>query len=287
MRTSGTPGTRDEAPRKKKSLEHPKKLTDGTDPSHEFWIRAIRHKLTVDDHETPTAGEQVGCIVTRREGKAAEHLEAHLRASTYDGNTEGLLGFLKTLFDDPHRQLRSERQFRRLYMKKDDKFSEFFLKLSQLAAEAEISRSSYKHELAQKISDNLQISAAREATYPLVTFDQFQAIVSHLAFVQEGLTARQQARPGGSQRYTEQGRSRKGLERKTGQEKLNNPESQGASTITPAKVLQCYRCQGTNHIARNCKSPSPVPQKTTVTAVKREEAPANGNGSPGNNSDGE
>ena len=111
--------------------------------------------------------------------------------------------------------------------------------------------------------------------------------MSRLAFVQEGVTVRQQARLGGSQRYTEQIRSRKGLERKTVQEKLNNPESQGASTITPAKVLKCYRCQGTNHIARNFKAPSPVPQKTTVTAVKREEAPANGNESPGHNSDGE
>ena len=31
-------------------------------------------------------------------------------------------------------------------MKKDDKFSEFFLKLYKLAAEAEIPLSSYKHE---------------------------------------------------------------------------------------------------------------------------------------------
>ena len=90
--------------RKKKSLDHLKRLSDGRDPSFEFWQRAIRHKLTVDEHETPTAGEQIDYIINRCEGKAAAHLEADLRQGMFDNEPERLMDFLKDLFNDPHRQ---------------------------------------------------------------------------------------------------------------------------------------------------------------------------------------
>ena len=43
--------------RKKKNLEHPKRLSDGKDPSYEFWQRVIRHKIIINKHETLTAAE--------------------------------------------------------------------------------------------------------------------------------------------------------------------------------------------------------------------------------------
>ena len=43
--------------KKKKSLDHPKRLNDGKDPSYEFWQRVIRHKITINKHEIPIAAE--------------------------------------------------------------------------------------------------------------------------------------------------------------------------------------------------------------------------------------
>ena len=43
--------------RKKKSLDYPKRLSNGKDPFYEFWQRVIRHKITVNKHETLTATE--------------------------------------------------------------------------------------------------------------------------------------------------------------------------------------------------------------------------------------
>ena len=43
--------------RKKKNLDHPKRLSNNKDPSYEFWQRVIRHKITVNEYETPTAAE--------------------------------------------------------------------------------------------------------------------------------------------------------------------------------------------------------------------------------------
>ena len=41
--------------KKKKSLDHPKCLNNGKDPSYEFWQRAIRYKIIINEHEMLTA----------------------------------------------------------------------------------------------------------------------------------------------------------------------------------------------------------------------------------------
>ena len=43
--------------KKKKSLDHPKRLNNSKNPSYEFWQKAIRHKITINEHETPTAAK--------------------------------------------------------------------------------------------------------------------------------------------------------------------------------------------------------------------------------------
>ena len=43
--------------RKKKSLEYPKRLSDGKDPFYKFWQRIIRHKIIINKYKTLTAAE--------------------------------------------------------------------------------------------------------------------------------------------------------------------------------------------------------------------------------------
>ena len=180
--------------RKRKALEHPKRLSNGSDPSYEFWRRAMEHKIETDEADMPTPASQAAYIVSRCEGKAAEHLEPHLRAETYKEDPQGVFEFLKTLFDNSLLQMRAEEQFRRLFMRKDDSFRDFFLKFSKLAAEAEIPHASYKRELSRKITDELRRASAREAMDTSTTFEKYHKVVAQLAFVEEGITARENAR---------------------------------------------------------------------------------------------
>ena len=64
--------------RKKKSLDHLKRLSDGKDPSYEFWQRVIRYKIIINEYKTLIAAEYVDYIINRCERKAAAHLEADL-----------------------------------------------------------------------------------------------------------------------------------------------------------------------------------------------------------------
>ena len=262
--TGLTAGSSTTITRKKKSLEHPKRLSDGKDPSFEFWQRAIRHKITVDEHETPTAAEQVDYIISRCEGKAAAHLEADLRKGTFDNDPLRLLNFLKDLFDDPHRQDRALGQFQRLTMRDGEKYSDFYLRFRKLAADAELPESLLKAELNQKITPELQFGAAAEITRPGSTFQEFQAAVSRLAFAREGILARQKARTAPAQRLP---RGRANAEQGN-TNRPTTPQAQGppAGNVTAPNrgIVKCYNCQANGHIARNC----PNPKRARVLAAE-------------------
>ena len=43
--------------KKKKSLDHPKRLNDNKNPFYKFWYRVIRHKITINKHETRIAAK--------------------------------------------------------------------------------------------------------------------------------------------------------------------------------------------------------------------------------------
>ena len=105
--TEITTGSNTLVTKKKKNLDHPKRLSNGKNPSYEFWQRAIRHKITINKHKTPTAAEQVNYIINRYKGKATAYLKADLCKGTFNGNPEHLMNFLKNLFNNPHRRDRA------------------------------------------------------------------------------------------------------------------------------------------------------------------------------------
>ena len=88
--------------RKKKSLEHLKRLSDGKDPSYKFWQRVIRHKIIINKYKTLTTVKQVNYIINHCKGKATTHLKVDLRKGIFDGDPEYLMNFLKDLFNDPY-----------------------------------------------------------------------------------------------------------------------------------------------------------------------------------------
>ena len=61
----------------------------------------------MDNHEALTAGEQVDYIINCCKGKAAAYLEADLRKGIFNSDSEGLIRFLKDLFDNSYRRDRA------------------------------------------------------------------------------------------------------------------------------------------------------------------------------------
>ena len=137
-------------------------------------------------------------------------------------------------------------------------YSDFYLRFRKLAADAELPESLLKAELNQKITPELQFGAAAEITRPGVTFREFQAAVSRLAFAREGIAARQRVgtpqplrglRP---RPYAEQGNARRPAPFQT-------PGPLRSGTPPPVRgIVRCYNCQANGHIARNCPEPRPV-----------------------------
>ena len=70
--------------------------------AHFTFVSPLYHKITINEHETLIAAEQVNYIINRYKGKAAAHLKADLRKGIFDGNPEYLINFLKDLFNDPY-----------------------------------------------------------------------------------------------------------------------------------------------------------------------------------------
>ena len=93
--------------RKKKSLDHLKRLSDSKDPFYKFWQRVIRYKIIINKHEILITAEQVNYIINRCKGKAAAHLKTDLRKGIFDGNPEYLMNFLKDLFNNSYRRDRA------------------------------------------------------------------------------------------------------------------------------------------------------------------------------------
>ena len=97
--------------KKKKSLDHLKRLSNSKDVSFKFWQKAIQYKLTVDNYKALIAGEQVYYIINRCKEKTTIYLKADLHKGIFDGDSKGLIRFLKNLFNDPHRRDRALQQF--------------------------------------------------------------------------------------------------------------------------------------------------------------------------------
>ena len=55
--TGITAGSNTLITKKKKNLEYSKRLSNGKDPSYEFWQRVIRHKIIINKYKTLIAAE--------------------------------------------------------------------------------------------------------------------------------------------------------------------------------------------------------------------------------------
>ena len=126
----GSRGASVALPEKSVKLPNLPVLTDGKDPEFEDCGSRIRNKPKAN------AGYYIRHRGENRTGrKAAKHLRPRLRANAINPyiTAEEMLKHLESIFQDPNREANSKREFRKLDMKKVDKFQEFLTDFLYLA----------------------------------------------------------------------------------------------------------------------------------------------------------
>jgi hypothetical protein len=123
--------------------------TDRKDPEFEDWDSRMRNKLKANADYYNTEVLRIAYVENRTGGKAAKHLRPCLRVNAINPyiTAEEMLKHLESISQYPNREANSKREFRKLDMKKTDKFQNFLTDFSYLAGEAKIPATMYKDEL--------------------------------------------------------------------------------------------------------------------------------------------
>ena len=244
----------------RKALDHPKRLSDGADPSFDYWKTAMTHKMEKEAGNYPLPVDRTNYIISRCEGKTAKQLEPYIRKGTYRDNPEGLMDFLETLFHDPMRRERAETDFYRLYMKKEHTFQEFYAKFIQLAADAEIDEANLKRELSKRITFRLKEAVAQQSSDPTVGYQDLKTVIQRVAYILEGATQNnnKERKPGVKSRK-ETGGSTADSAKPAAKATLGNERLQQLS-----REGKCFSCEGKGHLSRDC----PYSKKGQVSQMK-------------------
>jgi len=272
LRSLHTRGSRETTPSseglspavRRKALDHPKRLNDGTEPTFDFWKTAMNHKMEKDANDFPLQEDKAAYIISRCEGKAAKQLEPHLRKKTYAKDPDGLMDFLEGLFHDPLQREKAEEDFLKLYMRKDQTFQTFYAKFVQLSAEAEIEDSRLKRELCKRINDDLKKAVARESVDPTVTYQDIKKTLERVAYVNEAIQIRQNTKT--QKKVDGHQRSASPPQKKKDQD-VAPPKNERLEKLS--KEGKCFNCEATGHRFFEC----PLPRRGLIGCTQAQKEP--------------
>ena len=150
--------TPDAQSRKTTKLPDPDRLTDGKEPKFEDWLSRMKSKLAANADHYETEALRIAYVESRVSGDAATHLAPRMQEDAEDRFTTAneMFGHLTTIYRDPNKLQNAKYDFKRLVMKKNDKFHDFLTKFLHLAGEAKVPKSEYKFELNSKLSFDLR-----------------------------------------------------------------------------------------------------------------------------------
>jgi hypothetical protein len=164
---------------KKKSTKLPdgQHLTDGADPKFESWLIDVENKLEANADHYPTPLARMQYVKSMCKGEAANHLLPRFRKDSpvRYRDVDDIIDHLKTLYLDENRVINAKVQLRRLFMR-DMKFQTFLSQFALYAQESELATSSWKDELYEKLSPEMQRHMVKES---------YDSTMSYARFVQE------------------------------------------------------------------------------------------------------
>ena len=153
-RSSASPYGSYRAGKLSSKIKDPEPLDDGVKPTFEAWRILAEGKLLDNADHYPDEQSKVRAVFNWTTGTAQNHLVPRMTRAEFR-TPEAAIDFLATVFLVPNRLELATEDFRALRMGTLT-FHQFYTQFLELASEAEIPESTYRREIAYKISSNLR-----------------------------------------------------------------------------------------------------------------------------------
>jgi hypothetical protein len=273
-----------ETPRQRLSpkIPDPKALSDGQDPTYDFWRAAVMRKLKVNADHYPSEDAKVAFVIGVVSGDAANHIEPLI--GNEDLMLTELMHHLDAIFINPHKQKNARQEYRSLKMGNDGDFHQFVTKFRITATQAAIPADIWDEDFYAKLPAYIQRGyAARQGLH-----DGFDDLVSGLGAYISTIKAIEKDHPRQSNTGATRARGRgnwtggagrgapptfavgRGTPVATGKESTPAPEAgagRGRQTTAPPGDIACYGCGKAGVIRARCPTCSGNRNSAPVQAL--------------------
>jgi hypothetical protein len=145
-------------------IPDPKALSDGKDPTYDFWRAAVMRKLKVNADHYPSDTAKVAFVIGIVSGDAANHIEPLI--GNDDLTLTELMDHLDAIFIDPHKRKNARQEYRSLKMSNDGEFHQFVTKFRVTATQAAIPVDIWAEDFYTKLPAYIQRGyAARQGQH--------------------------------------------------------------------------------------------------------------------------
>ena len=149
-------------PTKSAKIPDPPILTDGKEPTFDNWKIQIQGKLQVNSDHFATEQAQITYVFSRTGGDAQKHLQPRISTSSIDPleTATDMIQHLADIYEDPFRMQNARRDYRRLNMRANETFPDFYTRFLHLAGQGRIPDEDLRPDLYDKITLELQRAIA-------------------------------------------------------------------------------------------------------------------------------
>jgi hypothetical protein len=245
--------------RKSLKLPDPPVFTDGTTMKFSDWLSRMKNKFKVNQDHFPTEEIKLAYAEGRIGGDAAVYVAERFKEDATEPyeTISDLFEHMQTIYIDPNRLFTAKNEFKKLYMKKDQTFHEFYIKFLQLAGEAKIAITDQKYELYTKLSFGLQKAVitnynsdntVQEFAKQCTVFDQSLKAIEE----REGRTTGRQKSSKSGVVAKEPVDTNKNVS--TGNNPNNKEVPKYGSELRQqlSRAGKCFICQESGHMMRDC-----------------------------------
>jgi hypothetical protein len=146
-------------------MNDPKPLTGNFDKmglSFETWLIKIKAKMRANRDHFETEDDRITHVASLIEGEAADLIAPRLDpgSSRYYQDINEFYDHLTTLYGDVNKKRNARAEYRRLFMKKDQSFQEFYARFLRLTVDAETPEDDLKEDLNEKLQYELQAAVS-------------------------------------------------------------------------------------------------------------------------------